>query len=442
MSWQIKAAVAVATGLALGSPAAFAQETPWGFEVTPYLWGGGIDGDVTLRGHKVEVDRGFDDLVDRLDFSGSLLSIGYRDHFVVYTQLDYISTDTDELDADEQPASGQVRLESDFFAGTLGLGYIFGDANSRRHFDLLLGAKYLSVENDLTLGNIGQFKRDKDYLDPVLIGRPSFRLTERWLFNPTFQIGGGVDADLIWELQPQFQFQINDNVGLRIGYRNMYYDLESENGANKFDGSYRGFVIGLGGTFGNRPYYLSKSEPEPAPAPAMAATTPPPPAPMVAPEPPGDGDGDGVADHIDKCKSTASGVVVDALGCGFNTTLAVQFETNSATLTPESNAELDRIVEVMRASPTIAGYVEGYTDSTGTAAYNKQLSAKRAKAVADYLIAQGISRDRVIPRGHGQADPVASNGTEEGRAQNRRVLLRRVDADEDSDQVRYTSDQE
>lgn len=438
MNWQIKAAIVVATGCAVGSPAAFAQEDAWGFEITPYLWGGGVDGDVTLRGHKVEVDRGFDDLVDRLDFSGSLLGIGYRNHFVVWTQLDYIATDTDELDADEQPASGQIRLESDFFAGTLGFGYIFGEPHGRRHVDLLLGAKYLSVENDLTLGNIGQFKRDKDYLDPVVIVRPSWRISERWLFNPTFQIGGGVDADLIWELQPQLQFQINDNLGLRFGYRNMYYDLESENGLNKFDGSYRGFVIGLGGTFGNRPYYLSKrhSEPEQSSL-AAVAPSPPPPPPMAAPQPPGDRDGDGIADHIDKCQSTAAGVVVDAVGCGFNTTLAVQFDTNSATLKPESNAELDRLVEVMKNTPTVAGFVEGYTDSTGSADYNKQLSRQRAEAVADYLIAQGISRDRVIPRGYGQANPIADNGTPEGRAENRRVVLRRVD----SDRVRVSADQ-
>lgn len=438
MSWQIKAAVVVATGFAVGSPAAFAQESAWGFEITPYVWAGGIDGDVTVRGHTIDVDRGFDDLVDRLDFMGSLLSIGYREHFVVWTQLDYVATDTDELDSDEQPAGGNVRLESDFFAGTLGFGYRFGEPNGRRVLDLMLGAKYLSVENDLTLGNLGTFKRDKDYLDPVVIARPSFRISERWRFNPTMSIGGGVDADLIWELQPQVQFNITDNLAMRFGYRNLYYDLESDNGQNQFDGSYRGLVLGLGGTFGNQRAFMSRTEPEPEP-PAMAATMPPPPPPMAAPEPPGDGDGDGVADHIDKCKSTATGVVVDALGCGFNTTLAVQFETNSAVLTPESNTELNRIVEVMRASPTIAGFVEGYTDSTGSAAYNKQLSKKRAEAVSDYLISQGISRDRVIPRGHGQADPIASNSTEEGRAQNRRVLLRRVDSD--SDRVRVGSDQ-
>lgn len=429
MSWQIKAAVAVATGFSVGSPAAFAQQDDaWGFEITPYVWAGGIDGDVTVRGHKAEVDRGFDDLVDRLDFTGSLLGIGYRNHFVVWTQLDYVATDTDELDSDEQPIGGRARLESDFFAGTLGFGYRFGEPQGRRNLDLLLGAKYLSVENDLTLQGIGQFKRDRDYLDPVLIARPSFRISERWRFNPTISIGGGVDADLIWELQPQLQFNINDNLALRFGYRNLYYDLESENGLNKFDGSYRGLILGLGGTFGNQKYYMSRQEPEP-PLQTVASAPPPPPPPMAAPEPPGDGDGDGIADHIDKCKSTAAGVVVDALGCGFNTTLAVQFETNSAVLTPESGAELDRLVEVMQASPTVAGYVDGYTDSTGSSAYNKQLSKKRAEAVADYLIAHGISRDRVIPRGHGQANPVADNSTPEGRAENRRVVLQRVDSD-------------
>jgi outer membrane protein OmpA-like peptidoglycan-associated protein len=426
MNWQIKTAIAVATGFSMVSPAAFAAEDAWGFEITPYLWAGGVDGDVTVRGREVEVDRGFDDLVDRLDFTGSLLSVAYRNHFVAWTQLDYVATDSDELDANERPVNG--RLKSDFFAGTLGFGYIFGEPNGRRRLDLLLGAKYLSVENDLTLDAVGNFKRDRDYLDPVLIARPTFRISDRWTFNPTMSIGGGVDADLIWELQPQLQFQINDNLGLRFGYRNLYYDLESDNGANKFDGSYRGLIVGLGGTFGNRPYSVSKAS-EPAPQ-TVAVVAPPPPPPMATREPPGDSDGDRIPDNIDKCPSTAADVVVDAVGCGFNTTLAVQFETNSATLKPGSDAELDRLVEVMKVTPTIAGFIEGYTDSTGSAAYNKQLSKQRAEAVVEYLIAHGVSSHRVIPRGFGEGNPVADNSTEEGRAQNRRVVLRRVDADQ------------
>jgi outer membrane protein OmpA-like peptidoglycan-associated protein len=431
MSWQIKSVVAcVAASCAVGSSAAFAQESAWGFEITPYLWAGGIEGDVTVRGRTVDVDRGFDDLTDRLDAMGSLLSVGYREHFAVWMQLDYVGTDTDELDPEDDILGGTARLESDFVAATLGFGYRFGEPNGARNLDLLLGAKYLDVENELHLASLGRFERSESYLDPVIIARPSWRISERWRLNPTFSIGGGNDADLIWELQPQVQFQINDNLGLRFGYRNLYYDIETDDGLNAFDGSYRGLVIGIGGTFGNQKYYMSKSEPEPAP-PAMASAAPPPPPPMAAREPPGDRDGDGIADNIDKCPSTAGGVVVDALGCGFNTTLAVQFETNSAELKPESNAELDRLVEVMKNTPTVAGYVDGYTDSTGSPEYNKQLSKKRAESVVSYLIAQGVSRDRVIPRGHGPANPVADNSTPEGRAENRRVVLQRVDADAD-----------
>lgn len=433
MNWQIKAALVVATGCALGSPTAFAQ-SKWGFEITPYVWPGGVDADVTIQGRKGSVDRSISDTFDRLDFMGSLLSIGYRDHFVVWTQLDYMSTDTNELDSDERPAGGRARLESDFFAATLGLGYRFGEPQGKRFVDVMLGAKYLSAENTLSIDTVGSFDRSKDYIDPVLIARPSWQISQRWRFNPTLSIGGGVDADLIWELQPQLQFNINDNLALRFGFRNLYYKLESDNGLNEFDGSYRGVIIGLGGTFGNKPYYQAKNEPAPAP---VAYSAPPPPPPMAAPPPPGDSDGDGINDNIDKCPNTAAGVVVDAVGCGFNTTLAVQFDTNSATLKPGSDAELDRLVEVMKATPTIAGFVEGYTDSTGSAAHNKELSKRRAEAVSEYLISKGISAERVIPRGYGQARPVASNATAEGRAENRRVVLRRVD----SDGVRVSSDQ-
>lgn len=254
MSWQIRTAVAaIAAGSVLCSSVAFAQEDAWGFEVTPYLWAAGIDGDVTIRGHEAEVDAGFDDLIDVVDIAGALLGVAYRNHFVMWTQLDYVATDTDELDADEQPAGGKLQLESDMFMGTLAFGYRLGEPNDRRTVDVLLGVRYLDVENELTLESLGRFDHSRDYLDPVLIARPSFRFSDRWRFNPTFSIGAGGDSELTWEVQPQLQFQIKDHLALRFGYRNLHYDIESDGGFNEFDASYQGFMIGLGGTFGNRP---------------------------------------------------------------------------------------------------------------------------------------------------------------------------------------------
>jgi OOP family OmpA-OmpF porin len=76
----------------------------------------------------------------------------------------------------------------------------------------------------------------------------------------------------------------------------------------------------------------------------------------------------------------------------------------------------------------IAGEVDGYTDSTGEEAYNVGLSKRRAQAVVDYVKSQGVNLgDRFTVNGYGEAYPVASNDTKEGRAQNRRVVLRRTD---------------
>jgi OOP family OmpA-OmpF porin len=76
-----------------------------------------------------------------------------------------------------------------------------------------------------------------------------------------------------------------------------------------------------------------------------------------------------------------------------------------------------------------SGVIEGHTDSIGKDAYNQKLSERRALAVREYLAAQGIAESRMIPTGFGESQPVADNKTAEGRAENRRVVLRRTDCD-------------
>lgn len=249
MSIQIRSvAHIVAVALAVVTTWTFAQgsENEWSVEVTPYIWAAGIDGDITVRGHKASIDVKFDDLIDAVDLAGSLLGIARYNRFVTWTQLDYVGTDTDELD--NHPAGG--RVESDMFMGTLAFGYTFGNPSDRHSLDLLLGARYFSLDNELTINSLGRFKQDKSYLDPVVLARPSWRLSDRWRFNPTFSIGGGGDSDLVYELQPQIQFQINNRLAARFGYRTLHYDVESSTKQNKFDGAFQGLLLGLGGTFG------------------------------------------------------------------------------------------------------------------------------------------------------------------------------------------------
>lgn len=102
----------------------------------------------------------------------------------------------------------------------------------------------------------------------------------------------------------------------------------------------------------------------------------------------------------------------------------VLFDTGRATLKTESTDALKPIIEVLQADPTLRLEIQGHTDNTGTAAGNKTLSQQRADAVRDYLVTKGgIAATRLTAIGLGGTKPVADNGTEDGRAQNRRVEL-------------------
>jgi outer membrane protein OmpA-like peptidoglycan-associated protein len=100
---------------------------------------------------------------------------------------------------------------------------------------------------------------------------------------------------------------------------------------------------------------------------------------------------------------------------------AVTFETSSATLTATSRDQLEQLGRVLAAYPTVKIRVDGYTDASGDPAANLKLSQERAAAVVAALVGEGIGSDRIEAKGFGQERPVASNDTEEGRAQNRRV---------------------
>lgn len=101
----------------------------------------------------------------------------------------------------------------------------------------------------------------------------------------------------------------------------------------------------------------------------------------------------------------------------------VNFAFNSTELTPQSKGILDEWVTRIKGDKTIRVEVAGHTDSVGSDAYNQKLSEGRAKSVVDYFVSQGVSVDRLKAVGYGKTKPVASNKTDEGRAQNRRVEL-------------------
>jgi outer membrane protein OmpA-like peptidoglycan-associated protein len=102
----------------------------------------------------------------------------------------------------------------------------------------------------------------------------------------------------------------------------------------------------------------------------------------------------------------------------------VQFDANSARLTNIAKAKLDEVALKMKEDTDITALVIGYTDSQGSATANQRMSERRAQAVKDYLVSRhGIDPSRITTEGRGSADPVASNDTAAGRAQNRRAVV-------------------
>ncbi|MDZ7860183.1 MAG: OmpA family protein [Candidatus Krumholzibacteriota bacterium] len=148
-----------------------------------------------------------------------------------------------------------------------------------------------------------------------------------------------------------------------------------------------------------------------------------------------DNDLDGIPDDKDKCPNapeTFNGYE-DEDGCPDERPIkqkfilkGVHFESGSSKLTPDSYSVLDRVVKTLKAYPEVKVEIRGYTDSVGSWEANLKLSEKRANSVKEYLLNSGLASDRLVTEGYGEADPVESNETAEGRASNRRIEFHRL----------------
>jgi outer membrane beta-barrel protein len=149
-----------------------------------------------------------------------------------------------------------------------------------------------------------------------------------------------------------------------------------------------------------------------------------------------DSDGDGVPDDVDQCPGTTPGAAVDETGCALGALerellesgrlvlRGVEFESSSARLRPGSQTVLADAGRALLQLPQLRIEVRGHTDATGGAEANRLLSQQRAQAALDYLVgAFPELRGRLSARGVGENEPIASNQTEAGRRQNRRVEL-------------------
>ena len=125
-------------------------------------------------------------------------------------------------------------------------------------------------------------------------------------------------------------------------------------------------------------------------------------------------------------RTANTGIEVERQGDEINLRMpsGLTFDFNSAMVKPEFRPTLDQVAQTLNTYPSTFIDISGHTDSIGTDAVNQRLSEQRAAAVADYLAYQGINRARMATRGYGKQFPIASNDSEQGRAQNRRVEIK------------------
>ncbi len=237
----------LAVGLAIAWPAS-AQEnsSEWHVEITPYTWLVGPDADVRVGPLKGSVDVGFSDLIDYTDFAAGLLVVAKKGKWGAWMQGDGIFLDSDN---DVTKFDDFGTLKSDLVIIQGGVGYQF-DSPIRQCaiVDVMLGFRYTSLDLRWRPASGASTVSGKaELFDPMLIIRPHFPITDRLAFNPTLGIGGGNDADLIYVLNPQFQFQFTDLIIGRAGYRRLFYDASGDKVG--FNGLLHGFMIGVGVTF-------------------------------------------------------------------------------------------------------------------------------------------------------------------------------------------------
>lgn len=115
--------------------------------------------------------------------------------------------------------------------------------------------------------------------------------------------------------------------------------------------------------------------------------------------------------------------MIDTINMAGRVALYINFDTGKDVIRSESRQIIDQIAEMLKSDPALNIIVEGHTDSTGDPAGNQRLSEMRADAVVAALVERGIDAARLSSKGFGRTKPVADNGTEEGRAKNRRVEL-------------------
>jgi hypothetical protein len=225
--------------------AAIAQDDGnWDFELAPlYFWGINIDGDLGIRGRTAEASVDFSDIWDSLESVFTVrFGMLYKDKFGFLIDYNY-------LDLGTESQKDVVDIEVGFKSSILNAGATYRFLNGRHTIDGLAGIRYIKLEADVALTNLGvSLDGDQDWVDPVVGVRYGFQIADMWALRLYGDIGGfGVSSEFTWQGLGLIDFQPWKHVAFVAGYRAIGVDYSTGSGRDRFifDAITHGPVIGL-----------------------------------------------------------------------------------------------------------------------------------------------------------------------------------------------------
>ncbi len=254
------------------------------------------------------------------------------------------------------------------------------------------------TKTEVTLANLGMRLYGGSYINSAGSLRPYAVVGAGYFSTDPNTTGGQSNDDTTLNAGLGVRWMWTNRFGASLDARTVYNVDKSNNDTIAY--------LGLN-------YYLGNVTPAPVPQATSCA----------------DEDGDGVCDEVDACLGTPAGTRVDSKGCPLpvaqvaSIKLKVNFAFDSDVVQEKYFADLGELAKFLKRFDEVDVSIDGHTDSVGAETYNQQLSQRRAQAVVDMLVnTYGIDASRLKAVGYGESNPVASNDTAEGRAENRRVM--------------------
>jgi opacity protein-like surface antigen len=222
-----------------------AERAGWSFQLTPYIWGAGLKGDVATRPNlpTAEIDASFGDIIENTDVAFMLVGEARYGRWGVVADLAYLSVGADGTTPG--PLFSGVEADADTFFGTLGVTYRLINQDNR-WLDLVAGGRFWSIDNDVTFkaGRLPERRTgvSESWIDPVVGLRGSIDLGSGFVAAAYADIGTGA-SDLTWQIYGGLGYRFNDHVLAQVGYR--YLSVDYEDNGFVWDVAMSGPIVGL-----------------------------------------------------------------------------------------------------------------------------------------------------------------------------------------------------